>query len=139
MAVAGKQSWLYINTAADCLVGNGIKQGGTFGQCDLSTANTEIPLGIATETAKLAPAAGGPFNAVTVETRSGAQVKMIAGAAVAINVLLTATAAGKFITAAKSVTPAAAEYVWGRSIEAAATGNNDVISGIFNWYEMDIT
>jgi len=138
VAVAGKETWLYINTSTACLVGNGLKQGSTFGQCDLSTANSEIPLGIAIEDAAVSPAAAGPFNSVTVKAVP-AQVKMIVGGAVAINVLLTAAAAGRFVTAAKTATPGTAEYIWGRSLEAAATGAGDVISGLFNWFEMDIT
>lgn len=137
MSVSNKQGWDYINTATDVKVGNGLKQGATYGQADLAGAKTDIPLGVSVEDVAKAPAATGPFGVVSVETGCGAQVKMVASAAIAINVVVTSAANGQFVTAAKALDTATANWAWGRSLEAASNAA-DVFAGIFNWFEMQI-
>ena len=139
MSYAGRMTWDYVNTTTDLKVGNGVKQTATEGQIDLSAATTDLPLGISIEDVAKAPAAGGPFQSPSIETKTGVQLKMVASTGgVAINVTVTSDSTGRFTACTKGGTQTQTDYVWGRSLQAVSNGN-EVFAGIFNWFEMEIT
>lgn len=102
---------------------------------NLATAKTHVPYGVLLNAPKQ-----NEFAAVAAMT--GQIVEAVCGAAItaAFPALVTVTvdATGRFITAVKTTTPGAANWVWGYALKST-TAAGQKFPLYINFFEMDIT
>jgi len=104
-------------------------------QVNLATVKTHVPYGVLLNAPKL-----GEF--ATVEARAGRVVEAVCGAAITaaypILVTVTVDATGRFITAVKTATPGAVNWVWGFAMKST-TAAGQKFPLLLHFFEMDIT
>jgi len=122
MASEHRRSWQYIGSAA-IKKGTMLKMHTVAGQCDVATAVTDVPCGIALEDA----AAGDttPQN-IGVGSTEGEVYKVIGSTTIAIKAALGPTTGGKAVTITLSTTYAQ-EWIWGIALTAAGSGGTDIV------------
>lgn len=120
MATQGRRSWLYVGTGA--LTGGEVLKWSAANKCDVSTADTDLKIGVAAE----ACTAGNttPQNIGVISPTDEPTVQVIAGAAITVGAKLMPTTGGKVITATTG------KYVLGYANEAAAA-DLDVIEMVW--------
>lgn len=125
MAIARIESYKYVGSAA-LKGGEVLKLGSNQGECDVATAATDFPIGVA--------AHGVTAGNVTAQNLGvfmpGQVVKMIGSTTISLGARLAATTGGKVVTAAaKSATGnTTVSYDLGRALEAAGSGGTDLIA-----------
>lgn len=123
----GRQAWAFIGTGA-LLKGTMLKLTAVAGECDVATAVTDVPCGIALE--NLAADSGRATlkgASVGVGATEGAVYKVIGSTTIAILAALGPTTAGKAVTITLSTTYAQ-EWIWGIALTAAGSGGTDIVS-----------
>src|SRR5689334_7978881 len=104
-------AWTYVGSAA-IKKGTMLKLTSTAFQCDVATASTDVPCGIALQDC----AAGNVTpQAIGVGQTEGNVYKVIASTTIAIQALLGPTTGGKAVTVTTSATYAL-KYVWGTAL-----------------------
>ena len=122
----GTQPWLFIGTGA-------VKKGTMLmlttvdGECDVATAVTDVPAGIALEDLA-ADSARATTKGVSigVGAEEGAVYKVIASTTIAIKAALAPTTGGKAVTITLSTTYAQ-EWIWGIALSAGGAGGTDIV------------
>lgn len=122
MAGQNWHSWLYIGSAA-IKKGTLLKLGTVAGTCDVATAVTDVPAGVALEDV----AAGNTINQpVGVGSMEGEVYKVIGSTTIAIGAALGPTTGGKAVTITLTTTYAQ-EWIWGIALTAAGSGGTDIV------------
>lgn len=123
----GRQAWSFIGTGA-LAKGTMLKATSVAGECDVATAVTDVPAGIALQDlpadANRATLKGA---AVAVGNEYGATYKAIASTTINILAPVVPTTAGKAVTVTLSTTYAL-KWVWGWAMTAGGAGGTDIIS-----------
>jgi len=123
MAVEQIRTFLYVGSAA-IKKGTMLKLGATEGQCDVATAVTDVPCGIAMQDA----AAGNTTaQSIGIGCIEGEVYKVIGSTTIAIGAALGPTTGGKAVTITLSTTYAQ-EWIWGIALTAAGAGATDIVS-----------
>lgn len=122
----GRQPWLFIGTGA-LKKGTMLAMTTVDAECDVATAVSDVPAGIALEDLA-ADAARATTNGtpVGVGAEEGAVYKVIASTTIAIKAALAPTTAGKAVTITLSTTYAQ-EWIWGIALSAGGAGATDIV------------
>lgn len=122
----GRQPWSFIGTGA-VKKGTMLKMTTVDNECDVATAVTDVPAGIALEDlaadANRATTKGAPIG---VGANEGEVYKVIGSTTIAILAALGPTTGGKAVTITLSTTYAQ-EWIWGIALSAAGSGGTDLV------------
>ena len=122
----GSQPWSFIGTGA-VKKGTMLKLSTVDGECDVATAVTDVPCGVALENlaadANRATLKGAPIGVGCAE---GEIYKVIGSTTIAIGAALGPTTGGKAVTITLSTTYAQ-EWIFGIALSAAGAGGTDIV------------
>lgn len=122
----GRQAWSFIGTGA-VTKGMMLKITSVAGECDVATASTDVPAGIALQDLPAdANRATTKGAAIAVGDEVGATYKAIASTTIAITNPVGPTTGGKAVALTLSATYAL-KWVWGWALTAGGTGTTDII------------
>lgn len=128
MATLRKESWIYTGSAA--LTGGEALKFVSKGKCDVATAVTDLPVGIAAEACAAGNVTG--QNIAVWAPYAMPTVQVIGSTTIAEGAVLAATTGGKMVTVvAQAAYAAAFEFIWGYANEAAGSGGTDVIEMVW--------
>jgi len=126
MATSRWHSYSFIGTGA-LKTGTMLKLTSVYGECDVATAVTDTPCGIALEDlaadANRATLKGANIGVGSIE---GEVYKVIGSTTVNILAALGPTTGGKAVTITLSTTYAQ-EWIWGIALSAAGSGGTDMV------------
>lgn len=123
---AGRQAWQFIGTGA-VKKGTLLKVGAVENECDVATAVTDIPCGVALEDLPAdAGRATGKGASIGVGCNEGEVYKVIASTTIAIGAALGPTTGGKAVTITLS-TIYAQEWIFGVALSAGGAGGTDIV------------
>jgi hypothetical protein len=123
---SGNRAWSFIGTGA-IKKGTMLKMTTVAGECDVATAVTDVPAGIALEdVAADANRATLKGTGVGVGQLEGEIYKVIGSTTIAILAALGPTTGGKAVTITLSTTYAQ-EWIWGIALTAAGSGGTDMV------------
>lgn len=122
MASEQWHSWQYIGSGA-IKKGTMLKLGTVAGQCDVATAVSEVPCGIALEDCAAGSTTPQHLGVGSIE---GEVYKVIGSTTITIGNTLGATTGGKAVAVTLSTTYAQ-EWIFGVALTAAGTGGTDLV------------
>lgn len=121
-----RQAWSFIGTGA-VAKGTMLKLTSVDGECDVATAVTDVPCGIALQDLPAdANRATTKGASIAVGNEYGATYKVIGSTTIAATNPLGPTTAGKAVALTLSATYAL-KWVWGYALSAAGVGGTDIV------------
>lgn len=122
----GRQTWSFIGTGA-ISKGTMLKMTSVAGECDVATASTDVPAGIALQDVPAdANRATLKGIGISVGDEYGAAYKVIGSTTIAVTNPVGPTTGGKAVALTLSATYAL-KWAWGWAMTASGSGGTDIL------------